>query len=76
MDWVAGFMWIRWQLSYGLSGNLPMDWVADIRGICKGCLVYSCLNECLKIWLPLSDSDVSCTCALDTNTLKVNFGRL
>ena len=28
-------MWIGWQASRGLSGNLPMDWVADIRGICN-----------------------------------------
>ena len=34
MDWVAGFTWTGWQASCGLSGNLPMDWVADIRGIC------------------------------------------
>ncbi len=34
MDWVAGILWIEWQASHGLSGNLPMDWVADIRGIC------------------------------------------
>jgi len=33
VDWVAGIVWIGWQLSRGLSGNLPMDWVADIRGI-------------------------------------------
>jgi hypothetical protein len=36
VDWVAGILWIGWQASRGLSGNLPMDWVADIRGICKG----------------------------------------
>jgi hypothetical protein len=30
---VAGFTWTGWQLSRGLSGNLPMDWVAGIRGI-------------------------------------------
>jgi len=34
VDWVAGILWIEWQASRGLSGNLPMDWVADIRGIC------------------------------------------
>jgi integrase len=30
---VAVFTWTGWQLSRGLSGNLPMDWVAGIRGI-------------------------------------------
>jgi len=33
VDWVAGIVWIEWQRSRGLRGNLPMDWVADIRGI-------------------------------------------
>jgi len=33
VDWVAGIVWIEWQASRGLSGNLPMDWVAGIRGI-------------------------------------------
>jgi hypothetical protein len=33
--WVAAILWIGWQLSRGLGGNLPMDWVAGIRGICR-----------------------------------------
>jgi hypothetical protein len=31
---VAAFTWTGWKASRGLSGNFPMDWVADIRGIC------------------------------------------
>src|SRR2546425_3175391 len=30
---VAGFAWNEWQPSRGLGGNLPVDWVAEIRGI-------------------------------------------
>ena len=25
--------WNRWQKSYGLGGNISMDWMAEIRGI-------------------------------------------
>jgi hypothetical protein len=32
---VAAFTWTGWKASRGLSGNFPMDWVADIRGICS-----------------------------------------
>jgi hypothetical protein len=35
VDWVATFPWIGWQASCGLGGNLPVDWVAEIRGIRK-----------------------------------------
>jgi hypothetical protein len=27
--------WTRWQKSSGLGGNIPLDWVAEIRGIRK-----------------------------------------
>src|SRR5215510_6222878 len=30
---VTSFPWFTWQARRGLGGNLPMDWVADIRGI-------------------------------------------
>jgi site-specific recombinase XerD len=33
---VATFPWIAWQHSHGLHGNIPVDWVAEIRGIRKG----------------------------------------
>src|SRR5215475_3813648 len=33
MDWVAEILWTRWQHSHGLHGNIPVDWVAEIRGI-------------------------------------------
>jgi DNA replication protein DnaC len=32
---VAAFTWTGSKASRGLSGNFPMDWVADIRGICS-----------------------------------------
>jgi hypothetical protein len=32
---VAAFTWTGWKASRGWSGNFPMDWVADIRGICS-----------------------------------------
>jgi len=33
MDWVAEILWTEWQHSHGLRGNIPVDWVAEIRGI-------------------------------------------
>ena len=44
MEWVAGFPWTEWQPSHGLGGNLPMDWVADIRGICNRIGVFMMQN--------------------------------
>lgn len=41
MDWVATFRWTRWQYSPGLRGNIPLDWVAKIRGIRMGVVVGS-----------------------------------
>ena len=32
---VAAFTWTGWKASRGWSGNVPLDWVADIRGICN-----------------------------------------
>jgi cellulose biosynthesis protein BcsQ len=33
VDWVAEILWTGWQHSHGLRGNIPLDWVAEIRGI-------------------------------------------
>jgi hypothetical protein len=33
VDWVAEILWTGWQHSHGLRGNIPVDWVAEIRGI-------------------------------------------
>jgi len=33
MDCMATFPWIAWQHSHGLHGNIPVDWLAEIRGI-------------------------------------------
>src|SRR6266705_6695081 len=34
VEWMATFPWTGWQHSHGLRGNIPVDWVAEIRGIC------------------------------------------
>ena len=33
MESMAEILWARWQHSHGLRGNIPVDWVAEIRGI-------------------------------------------
>jgi len=30
---MAAILWTGWQHSHGLRGNIPVDWVAEIRGI-------------------------------------------
>ncbi len=30
---MAEILWTGWQHSHGLRGNIPVDWVAEIRGI-------------------------------------------
>ena len=41
---MATFPWITWQHSHGLRGNIPVDWVAEIRGIRNSPSTCLCLS--------------------------------
>gem|GEM_PF-3557053 len=61
MDWVAEILWTRWQHSHGVRGNIPMDQVAEIRGIRNGApqahdLAVSALTAAHFVLIPVQPS--------------------
>jgi hypothetical protein len=46
VDWVAEILWTGWQHSHGLRGNIPLDWVAEIRGIRRWLLKSQTVTLC------------------------------
>ena len=51
---MAEILWTGWQHSHGLRGNIPVDWVAEIRGIrMRGYIQFATFPGALgaPVWL-------------------------